>query len=58
MENMQLSSVKLPPFDLINVLTGEGMKEGTGREHYSPNATDTYTATMYLNLQMPFSHPA
>lgn len=58
MENMQLSSVKLPPLDLINVLTGEGMKEETGREYCSPNATGTYTATMYLNLQMPFSHPA
>lgn len=46
MENMQLSPVKLPPFDLINVLTGEGMKEETGREYYSPNAIDTYTATM------------
>lgn len=55
---MQPSSVKLPLFDLINVLTGEGMKEGTGREYYGPNAIDTYTATMYLNLQMPFSHPA
>lgn len=58
MENMPLSSVKLPSFDPINVPTGEGMKEGTGREYYSPNAINTYTATMYLNLQMPFSHPA
>lgn len=58
MKNMQLSSVKLPPFDLINDLTGEEMKEGTGREYYSPNAIDTYTSTMYLNLQIPFSQPA
>lgn len=37
MENMQLGSVKLPSFDLINVLTGKGI----GREYYSPNAIDT-----------------
>lgn len=57
MENMQSRSPELPSFDPINVLTGEGMRERTGEEYSSPDATKTHTATMYLNLQMPFSYP-